>query len=284
MAKKKDDLGTRMKGYEATAKQYLMRHNPVIIRVDGKAFHAFTKGMIRPFDDLLMEAMQETMQYMCANIQNCVFGYTQSDEITLVLIDYKNLNTSAWFDNVAQKMASVAASMATMAFNRVFREKVEKRIADYEKFCASFCTEAPDLERDMPYLAILKRKLDNAMFDARAFSVPREEVVNCLIWRQMDATRNSIQMVGQAHFSHKQLQGKNCDEIQEMLWQQKHINWSRFSPDQKRGVSCYKMEVIRDKDDPCNPGNTIEVPRRVWHIEHNTPVFTQDREFIEKWI
>ena len=124
--------------------------------------------------------MQETMKYLCENIQGCVLGYSQSDEITLILIDYQKLTSSAWFDYEVQKMCSVAASMATMAFNRLFRENFNKY----------------DLDNQLDYAKTLFKKLDSAMFDARCFNIPKEEVANLIYWRQLDATRNSIQMVG----------------------------------------------------------------------------------------
>ena len=123
----RDDLGTRMKTfYEEIPKTKLMRRCPVAIRIDGKAFHTFTRGFNKPFDEVLIESMQETMKYLCENIQGCVLGYTQSDEITLILVDYKKLNSSAWFDYEVQKMCSIAASMATMAFNRFFMYEYEE--------------------------------------------------------------------------------------------------------------------------------------------------------------
>ena len=116
MGNQRDSLGDRMKRYEYVSRNYLTRRVPVIIRIDGKAFHTFTKGMRKPFDRVLMSAMQETMRFLCANIQGCVFGYTQSDEITLVLTDYASIRTDAWFGYNVQKMCSIAASMATLAF------------------------------------------------------------------------------------------------------------------------------------------------------------------------
>lgn len=256
MSKNKyDALGTRMKGYESVSRNFLTRRVPAIIRIDGKAFHTFTRGMEKPFDKRLMEAMQGTMQFLCKNIQGCVFGYTQSDEITLVLTDYASVSTSAWFDYNVQKMCSLAASMATLEFNRRIREYPE-----------------------------LAEKFDLAMFDARAFSLPKEEVCNCLIWRQKDATRNSIESVGQAHFSHKELQRKTCNEVQEMLWSQRGINWNDLPIECKRGVCCYHISRSTTMQDPRNPGNTIEVERRVWVIDKEPPIFTQDRLYIEKWL
>lgn len=121
----KDELGDRMKSYyENRSKTFLVRRTPVIIRLDGKAFHTFTRGFNKPFDEAMCNAMQETMKYLCENIQGCVLGYTQSDEITLVLIDYQKLTTDAWFDYNVQKMCSVAASMATLVFNRRFQEQI----------------------------------------------------------------------------------------------------------------------------------------------------------------
>lgn len=125
MAKKNDSLGDRMKGYEGVSRNFLTRRVPAIIRLDGKAFHTFTKGMEKPFDLVLTQAMQETMKHLCENIQGCVLGYTQSDEITLVLTDYATIQTDAWFGYNIQKMCSVSASMATMAFNREFEETID---------------------------------------------------------------------------------------------------------------------------------------------------------------
>ena len=126
-------LGTRMKEfYETVSKTKLVRRMPVMIRLDGKAFHTFTRGFHKPFDDILIKSMQETMKYLCENIQGCVFGYTQSDEITLVLIDYKKITSSAWFDYEVQKICSISASMATLAFNKFFTKNVEKEIFNYK--------------------------------------------------------------------------------------------------------------------------------------------------------
>lgn len=117
----KTTIGDRMKNnYENITRYYLTRRMPVIIRIDGKAFHTFTRGFKKPFDDILVKTMQDTMKYLCENIQGCVLGYTQSDEISLVLTDYAELTTDAWFGNNLQKMCSVSASMATMAFNKFF--------------------------------------------------------------------------------------------------------------------------------------------------------------------
>ena len=126
-----DDLGTRMKEfYEQVPKTRLVRRMPVAIRIDGKAFHTFTKGFCKPFDEVLIKSMQETTKYLCENIQGCVLGYTQSDEISLILIDYQRFETSAWFDYEVQKMCSIAASMATMAFNKFFERNIENFIQD----------------------------------------------------------------------------------------------------------------------------------------------------------
>ena len=122
MGNKRDSLGDRMKRYEYANRDYLTRRIPAIIRVDGKAFHTFTRGMKKPFDEVLATTMHETMRYLCKNIQGCVFGYTQSDEITLVLTDYATISTDAWFGYNVQKMCSIAASMATLAFNTAFSD------------------------------------------------------------------------------------------------------------------------------------------------------------------
>lgn len=231
--KTKDSLGTRMKEfYEAIPKTRLMRRVPVAIRIDGKAFHTFTRGFHRPFDNILMSAMQQTMKYLCENIQGCVFGYTQSDEITLILVDYQTFDTAAWFDYEVQKICSVAASMATMQFNRVFDKLVTERSLQ----ATPYDTAAED-----KYLNALVRATDmGAMFDARCFNIPKEEVCNLIYWRQLDATRNSIEMAGRAYFSHKELQNKNTSVIQDMLHEKFNINWNDYPVPCKRGSACIK--------------------------------------------
>lgn len=274
MGSKKDSLGNRMKRYENVSRLYLTRRVPVIIRVDGKAFHTYTKGMKKPFDRILMTVMQQTMQYLCENIQGCVFGYTQSDEITLVLTDYKTASTDAWFGNGVQKMCSVAASMATMAFNRFFA-------AAYFDLSESIEEAWNVSDEERAYVGLLYDKLLSATFDARVFSVPKDEVCNCLIWRQQDATRNSIEAAGQAHFSHRQLHKKNCDQIQEMLWQERGINWNDYPVDFKRGSCCRRQKTIVTMPDPRDDSASILVERNRWVVDKKPPIFTQDRSYIE---
>jgi len=266
-----------MKGYENISRTHLTRRVPVIIRLDGKAFHTFTRGLKKPFDRTLMKIMQLTMQYLCANVQGCVFGYTQSDEITLVLTDYATIKTDAWFGYNVQKMASVSASMATMEFNRLFRKEFEDMVLEWTP-------DRKDLTTFENRLAILKDKQFKACFDARCFSIPVDEVCNCLIWRQQDATRNSIEAVGQANFSHKQLMGKSCNEIQDMLFKEKGVNWNDFPTDCKRGSACYRVVSEEEIDDPRNPGNKITVQRKRWVVDIGIPIFSQDRQFVERFL
>ena len=242
-----DELGKRMKEfYEARARTYLPRRTPVAIRIDGKAFHTFTRGFQKPFDEVLGNSMVRTMEYLCKNIQGCVFGYTQSDEITLLLIDYKQLNSEAWFDYQTQKMCSIAASMATMAFNRYFQEEVQKHIDDTEPI---FITDEEVKLIDTYSRAVEK----GAMFDARVFSIPKEEATNLIYWRQLDATRNSIQMVGQANYSHNVLQGMCCNNIKTMLEVDKGIIWGNYPTRWKRGVA-WKRSIGVDYDMPILKG------------------------------
>ena len=269
---KKDSLGDRMKQYEGIPKTSLMRRNPVIIRIDGKAFHTFTRGFQRPFDDILIESMQETMKYLCENIQGCKIGYCQSDEISLLITDYENINTAAWFDYQVQKMCSIAASMATLAFNRVFWEKIRDLDHDYYEYPTKEFNELIEI-----YYKALEK---GAMFDARCFSIPKEEVCNYFLWRQNDCVRNSIQMVAQANFSHKQLQNKSCDELQEMLWQEKNINWNDFETVKKRGSCCTKTGKHTIVD--IQTGEQKE--RLIWEIDKDIPIFTQDRNYIERFV
>lgn len=278
-----DELGKRMKEfYEQVPKTKLVRRMPVAIRIDGKAFHSFTKGFKRPFDEILIQSMQRTTQYLCENIQGCVLGYHQSDEITLILIDYRKLTSSAWFDYEVQKMCSISASMATMAFNKYFRELTDNYLRS-DAWVNHYWEE--DVEK---YANTLKKAIDKgAMFDARCFNIPKEEVCNLVYWRQLDATRNSIQMVGQANFSHKELQNKSCNQIQDMLMTERGINWNDFPVYQKRGSCCVKSNITctfaKEEDDDTVATGATERPH--WYIDNNIPIFKgEDREYIDKLI
>lgn len=279
----RDDFGIRMKTYyEQIPKTKLMRRTPVMIRIDGKAFHTFTKGFQKPFDTILIKSMQETTKYLCENIQGCVLGYTQSDEITLVLVDYQNFETAAWFDYEVQKMCSIAASMATMSFNRFFARGVD---AFAERLEADEINEAEN-EKNKLLCTYRKAVEKGAMFDARVFNIPKEEVTNCIYWRQLDASRNSVQMVGQANFTQKELQNKTCSNIQDMLMEQKGINWNDFPIYQKRGT-CVVKELYLPGD---SAGEEIRENgetqyRTRWKIDTEIPIFKgEDREYIEKLV
>ena len=293
----RDDLGTRMKTfYEGIPKTRLMRRCPVAIRIDGKAFHTFTRGFNKPFDEVLIEAMQETMRYLCENIQGCVLGYTQSDEITLILVDYKKLNSSAWFDYEVQKMCSIAASMATMAFNNFFKEGITKEnsaFTDEWSDNGDFNPKYKDEELNKLWITHKRASEKGAMFDARCFNIPKEEVTNLIYWRQLDASRNSIQMVGQANFSHKELQNKSCNQIQDMLMEQKGINWNNLPIYQKRGSCCIKIknqidEVMTNEQQKFGEDKVtkiVSIEKSRWIIDKNIPIFKGcKREYIDKLI
>ena len=284
MGKTNKSIETRMSGYEYVTRTHLPRRIPAIIRVDGKAFHSFTKGLRKPFDDFFRNIMQLTMQYMCENVQGCVFGYTQSDEISLLLTDYETIATDAWFDYTIQKMCSVAASMATLAFNKFWAEEFQAQIEHWDREDDGTMDE--EMEKWVwEYLVnTIQPKLFTAMFDARVFSIPKDEVCNYFIWRQQDATRNSIETVGQTYFSQKDLNGRSQNEIQEILWQQHSINWNTYPIAYKRGVCCSKVLRETPMENPRNPGKEIVVARRKWVIDREPPIFTQDREYVEKKI
>lgn len=233
--------------------------------------------------------MQDTMKYLCENINGCKLGYCQSDEISLLLIDYERLESQAFFDYEVQKMCSVIASMATMVFNKIFADRVvyidpmllgfyddeqdnSYEIAESYGFNPMTKEGMDDLENQIKIYNKAIQK--GATFDCRVFNIQSMDVVNYFYWRQLDATRNSIQMVGQANFSHKELQGKSCNDIQDMLHEQRGINWNDFPTYQKRGSCCIKTHVVMDG-----------VERKKWIIDNDIPIFKEDgRNYIEKLI
>lgn len=190
--------------YENRSRFFLPRRSAVIIRVDGKAFHTFTRGMQRPFDSVFIKAMDEVALCLVQEIQGAACAFVQSDEVSVLLTDYQKRDSDAWFDYNVQKMASVSAGIATAAFAQAFE---------------GFATKG----RRLP------------VFDSRCFSIPDfVEVHNYFVWRQKDCERNSIQMVAQSHFSQKQLHGKSCADMHELL-HTKGVNWNNFTAREKRG-------------------------------------------------
>ena len=286
----KDELGDRIKSfYEDRTRYYLPRRTSTIIRIDGKSFSNYTRGLPRPFDQELIDDMNATTKFLCENIQNAKFGYVQSDEISIVLTDYDKLTTDAWFDGNIQKMVSIAASLATSKFNqlRIIRN-IEK---DY------------DYRDEIACINLANLKL--AQFDARVFTIPNEEeVINYFIWRQQDSTRNSISAVAQSLYSHKELHGKTTDQMQELIFQ-RGKNWNDYPIGQKRG----RVVVRRDVDIPTtkeiydkakdktsfvidNTGDDYstflnnskyKIRRSQWVVV-DPPIFTQEKEFIRQAI
>lgn len=216
-------LGDRMKSYEDCYRHTIMPRMPVIIRVDGKAFHTLTRDCERPFDKTLSNAMDFTAFCLVKEIQNARFAYVQSDEISILLVDYNKYDSQQWFGGNINKMLSISAAIASVNFTDIYDKK--------------------------------------AYFDSRIFVLPEKEVCNYFIWRQQDATRNSISMAAQSVFSHKELDRVSTDQMQEMLFQ-KGINWNDYPTRFKRGGVVYN-NIIDDYD---------------------LPIFSQDRGYIEKFL
>lgn len=225
-------IADRMKAYENCYRNYLPNGFDVIIRVDGRAFHTLTKGFYKPFDTVFMDTMKETAAALCREIQGVKFAYVQSDEISLWLnYDYEN-GEQPWFGNNIQKMVSVSASVATISFNRAFKNNVSKFLSnvigdEYEN--------SIHFNQCLTYIS----NIDTATFDSRVFILPREEVANYFLWRTKDMERNSIQMVARSLYSHKELVGKKTSDLHELIYQ-KGQNWNNYPGDMKHGTVIVK--------------------------------------------
>ena len=265
------DIAKRMKEYEKNNNGKLMKRTPVIIRVDGRGFSKYTKTFKKPFDMIMVKAMQDTMTYLCKNVHGCVIGYTQSDEISLVLVDYHDVNIAPFYDNNIQKMCSVIASMTTMAFNKCFAEGVNDL---YYNMCKESLGDEPDEDKVEEYNDALKRyknKTWNAMFDCRVFNVPKDEVTNYLFWRQSDASRNSVQAVAHAYFTQKELDNITVNNMQNKLFTEKGINWNDYPTELKRGSCCIRKVV---------PNGSLK-----WIVDHEIPIFKENgRDYVERLI
>lgn len=238
-----DNLGDRMKGYEDDTRFYLQRKKPVIARLDGRAFHTFTKNFKRPYDHRFVSCMNETAIGLCSEIQGCQLAYVQSDEISLLLSDYSGPTSEPWFGYDLRKMCSVGASIATASFVKAMAK------------------HAPEL--------LVAGVIPT--FDARFFSLDFNEVTNYFIWRQQDAMRNSVNSFAQAHFPHKFLQGKNIQQVKEHLVEA-DLDWSKLTAAQRLGVCVRKVFYLEPA--------TFE-SRSKWNVDADIPVFTENRHYIE---
>jgi tRNA(His) 5'-end guanylyltransferase len=216
-----------MNGYDDVFRIRLVRRCPAIIRVDGRAFHTLTRKIEKPFDYGFASCIDAVAKALLNDIQGSRFAYCQSDEVSLLLIDYNKLNSDQWFDGDVQKMASISAGIASVQFSFSFGK--------------------------------------DGVFDSRVFSIPERDVLNYFIWRQQDATRNSIQMAARTVYSHKELHEKNTEEMQEMMFN-KGINWNGYSPYFKRG------RVIRRGEE------------NGFVVDSVIPIFTENRKYLEDFM
>ena len=244
--KQTDSLGDRMKAYEAITRTFLIPKLHTIIRLDGKAFHTYTKKFKKPFDDDLINAMDEAAKYLCGTIQGAKFAFVQSDEISIYLSDRDTLETQMWYDGNVQKMVSVSASKATAKFNHLMFIKTLESITKIKEDTLSPYYNRIDLED------ILK-PMPLAEFDSRVFQLPNEEeVVNCMLWRQQDTIRNSISSVAQSNFSHggknSELHGVNTGMMIEKLAKEKGIDFYKdFSLKLQQGRFIQKNTYVNGK-------------------------------------
>lgn len=235
-------LGDRMKSYEAVPKIKLVKRMPVIMRLDGKAFHTYTRGLQKPWDKRMVDSMAEAAKHVCENVSGAKLAYVQSDEISILFVDYEKIETQPWFDYQVQKMVSVAAALASVQFN--------------------FTATMLGIQKDL------------AVFDARVFNIPKEDVNNYFIWRQQDATRNSIQGLSQSLYNHKELQNKSCNVLQDMMFKDKGVNWNDCATWQKRGLCIVKEEYSIEDN----------IKRSRWSVDDEIPIFTQDRIYIDRYV
>lgn len=240
-------IGNRMKdNYEHRFKFKLPLRMPVLIRIDGKAFHTFTKGFKEPFDENLMKVMDYTAYFLCQEIQTTVCAYLQSDEISLLLHNYKKLTSDAWFDNNIQKMVSISASLATYHFNKWFQKIFRENGAITE-----YNNPAHILDR-------------YALFDARVWVLPEKEVCNYFIFRQLDWQRNSLSMLARSLYSQKELNGKKREDLHNMIYE-KGENWNDLPIPMKRG----RCVIKKDGE---------------WVVDNEIPDFTKERNYIERFL
>ena len=241
------DLQDRMKCYENVFRYNLPYRTPIIIRVDGKAFHTHTRGLKKPYDEKLFEVMNQTAIALAKEITGSVLAYVFSDEISLLIQYYKKIDSQPYFDNNLQKIVSVASGIASARFTELSN--------------------------------IIFNETRRAVFDARAFVIPESEVNNYFISRQQDCVRNSIAMLAQSEFSHKELDNKDSSQLQDLLMT-KSINWNDYSSFYKRG-RCIVKNIYYVSDSTIDNDVPHKVERHMWDVDNEIPIFSKDKNYIE---
>lgn len=267
-----DSLGDRIKNYEQTFSYKYPIRLPLILRLDGRSFHTMVKKWKcwKPFDENLIDAMLFTAKTLCENIAGAHVAYVQSDEITILIRDDMDIHSEPWYDKKINKIMSIAAAKASNAFNWKFNEKRPIGLTTISK------TQPTQLN-------------ELAEFDCRGFIVPEQEINNAFLWRQNDCTRNSVQMLARAHFSHNQLNNKNNSEIQDMLMSlNPPINWNDLDTHLKRGACIIKKDVAKQIPKRDEKGKIIteeftEIIRPTWVVDKEIPIFTQDKNYINRF-
>lgn len=239
-----DSLGDRMKKYEEAARNTLPGRLPVLVRLDGKAFHTYTKGLAKPLDLNLVNVMNSTAIEVCKAIQGAQIAYVQSDEISILIHNYKTLESTAWFDNQVQKIVSISAGVASGIFTSL----------------------SPSLWEN--------KETKVATFDARAFVLPESDVCNYFVWRQKDWIRNSVQMLARSLYSHKSLDRKKNEELKKMC-AQKGKKWDDESNTFRRG-RC----ILRETYISPGAGASVDAKRTRWTVDNDIPLFTENRDYI----
>ena len=282
---KHDALGTRMKeSYENRVRFFLPRRTYTILRVDGRAFHTWTRGLTKPYDTDFMACMDAAATALCKEIAGANFAFVQSDEISVLATDFEDEGSQAWFDGNIQKWVSVASGVATAAFNI--------RVSEFMREATVYPVDARKLG---------DTKKPTAVFDARVFTIPDYiEVENYFIWRQKDAERNSVTLLAGNYASHKELHGKSVSDRHEII----HAagdNWAKHPARFKHGGIIRRMvtvDLLKVKQDLLDTIATKKlsekaaakllasdpVARTHWELDESTPVFTQDRNYLRKMI
>jgi tRNA(His) guanylyltransferase len=259
----KNSFSSRMKNYEQCYNQKVPNRSYVIVRLDGVGFSKYTKQFNKPFDDILSNVMDATTIELCKEFQPKL-GYTQSDEISLIFTTIDNIDAENIYDGKVQKIASIFASQATEAFNFKMLQAISLQMTPEELVSKIISGNLPQIK---------------AKFDARVFVIPDiTEVYNYFVWRQQDCTRNSISMAASANFPHKLLEGVSGDKKQDMLFTEKGINWNEYAVKYKRGV------VVKKNTINVGVENGELMQRSKWLPDYETPIFTQDKEYLQNLI
>ena len=256
--------------YESDSFDFLKRNMPIIIQIRLENYEKFIEKFLKPFDRLYVDSIQETLKHLCENISDCVFGYATEYSYTIVVCPSQNDEHIIGYNYDIQRMSTLAASMATLQFNRIFEKKAKTYVMNGTNFDKTFKLNAMQV-----YVSSIEK---GAAFSARCFNISKEGIYEYLHQQQKSCIENGIYEMGKTYLTESELEENSSGRVQFMVYEKEKINFDNYPTDYKRGTACYRKKADFEESEASGQ-------EQIWFIDKNMPMLKKENEeFIEQFI